>query len=175
MSLHVEWRPIEGYGGKYEVSDRGDIRSHVGKGRILRPRTHPFGYKQVGLSQDGVSSSRTVHSLVLEAFVGARPDGAVTRHLDGDPSNNKLSNLAWGTQSENNFDQVRHGTHPRSRQTECLNGHRLELPNLVLSRLARGSRQCFACQGERRLALKQGRPFDPNRANERYRRRLSAA
>jgi hypothetical protein len=36
--------------------------------------------------------------------------GEHTRHLDGDPSNNRLDNLAWGTAADNGADRVLHGT-----------------------------------------------------------------
>jgi hypothetical protein len=52
---------------------------------------------------------KLVHRLVLEAFVGPCPDGYITRHLDGDPSNNRVTNLAWGTSKENAADTKRHG------------------------------------------------------------------
>ena len=34
----------------------------------------------------------------------------MVRHLDGDPTNNRVGNLAWGTQADNMADAVRHGT-----------------------------------------------------------------
>jgi hypothetical protein len=51
-----------------------------------------------------------VHRLVLEAFVGVCPRGYVGCHSDGDPENNRLSNLRWDSQKNNVADQVRHGT-----------------------------------------------------------------
>lgn len=51
-----------------------------------------------------------VHILVLTTFVGPCPDGMVCRHLDGNPSNNHVSNLAWGTPLENSADRITHGT-----------------------------------------------------------------
>jgi hypothetical protein len=74
------------------------------------------GYLQVGITVDGQVKMRKVHHLVLEAFVGLRPPGTLTRHKDGVPSNNSLRNLAWGTQAENELDAVRHGTHTRGEQ-----------------------------------------------------------
>ena len=55
----------------------------------------------------------SVHRLVLEAFVGPCPPGCETRHLNGNPADNRLCNLAWGTHRENAADKVRHGTAPR--------------------------------------------------------------
>jgi hypothetical protein len=51
--------------------------------------------------------------MVLEAFVGPRPRGFETRHLDGDITNNRLGNLKWGTRREQFKDQVLHGTDTR--------------------------------------------------------------
>lgn len=53
---------------------------------------------------------RRVHHLVLETFVGFRLDGTETRHLNGIPADNRLSNLAWGNRIEQISDQKKHGT-----------------------------------------------------------------
>src|SRR5262245_48467708 len=64
------------------------------------------GYLRVGIK----SRSRLVHRLVMEHFVGPCPPGMECRHLDGNPANNRLENLAWGTPAENHADAMRHGT-----------------------------------------------------------------
>ena len=56
---------------------------------------------------DGLVRVRTVHRMVLEAFVGPCPEGMECCHEDGDKSNNRLSNLYWGTHKENSDDSVR--------------------------------------------------------------------
>lgn len=51
-----------------------------------------------------------VHRLVALAYM---PEGAcseLVRHLDGNPWNRNLSNLAWGTHADNAADAKRHGT-----------------------------------------------------------------
>lgn len=58
----------------------------------------------------GQKRRRTVHSIVLTAFVGPRPDGMECRHLDGNRANARLDNLKWGTSGENHLDQRIHGT-----------------------------------------------------------------
>lgn len=50
-----------------------------------------------------------VHVLVLELFVGPRPDGMEACHEDGDPNNNHVSNLRWDTPEGNWADRKRHG------------------------------------------------------------------
>ncbi len=54
-----------------------------------------------------------IHRLVLEAFIGPCPEGMECRHFpDRNPANNNLSNLHWGTVSENALDRAIHGTNP---------------------------------------------------------------
>jgi hypothetical protein len=55
----------------------------------------------------GTTKTRLVHHLVLEAFVGPRPDGQVGCHFDDDPRNNRVENLRWDTSSANALDRVR--------------------------------------------------------------------
>jgi hypothetical protein len=103
------WKLVPEYDGKYEVSDQGRVRSfqRYPQGRILRPGRMPSGHLSVAL---GRGNSQCVHKLVLLAFVGAAPDKHECRHLNGDPADNRLENLCWGTRSENINDAVRHGT-----------------------------------------------------------------
>ena len=112
-----EWRPIPGYESRYEVSSLGRVRSWLtyrGKPgpRILKPVIKPNGghLNYALTSADGALRFHTGHRLVLSAFVGPLPAGLETRHLDGDPTNNALSNLRYGTKSENCRDRVDHGS-----------------------------------------------------------------
>lgn len=110
------WKTIPSEPG-YEVSDLGRVRSVdrtietvSGKrrltGRVLCLNVAKTGHVHVSL---GRASERCVHDLVLEAFVETRPLRAEGRHLDGNPGNNVLANLSWGTRSQNNRDRTRHG------------------------------------------------------------------
>ena len=66
-------------------------------------------YVAVGLCRNGKQRAFLVHRLVLLAFVGPCPEGMECRHLDGNPKNNNLCNLCWGTKKENGEDKVKHG------------------------------------------------------------------
>ena len=102
-----QWKDIPGYSGLYQVSDAGEVRSFQRnyKGRPMK-LFKARGCVTVNLS----GATRKVHHLVLEAFVGPRPGGLVTRHLNGDFTDNRISNLTYGTQSENRLDTRQHDT-----------------------------------------------------------------
>jgi hypothetical protein len=125
--MDEEWRPIVGGPNGYDVSNRGNVRSwRWGRTRSTqaladspRPMKQQIvpngGHLQVRLHADTSDhyAYRYVHQLVLEAFVGPRPEGLEARHLDGNPKNNVVANLAWGTNRENKADMIRHGTDTR--------------------------------------------------------------
>lgn len=123
MSADEIWKAIPEYRADYEVSNLGRVRSldrlvshGVGnfqrkrKGTILKPGTVKSGHQLVVL---GRGHSRLIHRLVLEAFVGPRPDGMECCHGDGDPANNCLNNLRWDTRSANVLDDYKHGVRKR--------------------------------------------------------------
>lgn len=105
------WKAVPGFEGLYEVSDLGRVRNQT---RLLRPSRQQRGHMLVHL---GSTAQRYAHRLVLEAFVGPCPEGMECRHLNGDPSDNRLSNLAWGTRLENFADRTRLGEHNAPRGT----------------------------------------------------------
>mgnify|MGYP000973833453 CR=1 FL=1 len=152
MSEPEQWRPILGYGGFYEVSSRGQVRSldransrgNRLRGSAVARSKRPGGYLQVALHREGRRGRAFVHRLVLEAFSGPCPSGMEACHIDGDPANNALSNLRWGTHSENMFDKVRHGTHHEANKTHCKSGHEFSPENTYLT--AEGKRRCRTCQ-----------------------------
>ena len=167
--MSEQWRDVVGYEGLYEVSDCGQVRTvartivrrngrvQPAPQRILRLKPTRQGYWRIGLTKElaGRQEFHFVHRLVLEAFVGPRPEGMECRHLNGDPGNNIVENLCWGTHSENSLDKRRHGTVPpvpnqfleiRRQQlskTHCPQGHLYDEFNTYRSK--RGQRSCRAC------------------------------
>lgn len=158
------WRWVAGYVGLYEVSDTGRVRSYHSKNpRLLRPKPRSIIYLGVELyTREGTSRFVSVHSLVADAFL-AEPRSAerpVVRHLDGNPHNNVVSNLARGSHSENAYDMVRHGRHQEARRTHCKNGHEFTEQNTRLR--PSGARNCLACIRERsrRVRARNSAPDD---------------
>lgn len=105
------WLPVVGLAGRYEVSDLGGFRNSR-TGVIRRPGPNR-GYQQVNIMTGGRRIAVKIHRAVLEAFVGPCPAGMECRHRDNNPSNNHLTNLAWGTPVENAADRAAHGTQQR--------------------------------------------------------------
>lgn len=120
----VTWNPTSSDG--YEVSIDGLVRSWRNNGggrrttaKLLSPMTNKDGYQYV-LLRDGRRHRKCfIHRLVLEAFSGLCPPGHECRHLDGDPTNNHVGNLAWGTRVEQCQDRRRHGTELRGEMIPC--------------------------------------------------------
>lgn len=145
----IEYRPIAGFQG-YRVGNDGSIWSQweyngrnprrLGAWRLLKPKADHDGYLALNLFRERRAHRRKVHLLVLEAFVGPRPDGLQGCHNDGDPSNCTVSNLRWDTPKANQSDRRRHGTASVGER----NGNaRLtaESVALIRSALAAGERQ----------------------------------
>ena len=141
MGEEERWLPVVGYEGDYEVSSKGRVKSHI-RGRILRGGLHDAGYRKYYLRGGEVKYG---HELVLEAFVGPRPEGHHCCHSDGNPGNNSLENLRWDTVSNNRYDTVRHGRHHNAIKDRCKRGHMLAPWNNTSNAEKIGSRKCLAC------------------------------
>lgn len=100
------WKDIQGYDGKYSISNFGNVRSnHYGKKRILKPMRNAGiynGYLTVTLYNNSVGKKVKIHRLVAEAFLPNPNNLPVINHKDEDKTNNKVDNLEWCTKLYNN-------------------------------------------------------------------------
>src|SRR5437762_11972078 len=91
--VQQEWRPVAGYGGRYEVADDGRVRSvsrtlkgsYRGTRRFVGRELQQVGVEvaRVALVRDRQLDYQPVAALVLTAFVGPALPGATPRHRDG--------------------------------------------------------------------------------------------
>ncbi len=162
----VEYREIPRFVG-YRFGSDGSVWSCIKKGGALSQKTlcdqwhrlkprpvttrRPPGqgrrYYAVLIRAEGErkAKNRMVHHLILEAFVGPRPPGLVSCHGDGDPANNRLSNLRWDTPGANHEDMRRHGvlrqgsakTGSKLREADIPVIHKLRAKGWRISRIAR--------------------------------------
>lgn len=107
------WKDIPGYAGRYQVSDAGRVRSldhyvrlvahgvetrRLSPGRVLRPGPSTSGHLSVTL---GRGNTKQVHALVMLAFEGPPPPGHEVLHENHTPTDNRRTNLRYGTRGEN--------------------------------------------------------------------------
>lgn len=107
-----EWRIINGW-PQYAVNECGEIRSlprigidSIGRrkfyhGRTLKPQNVGRGYLKILLTSGQRREQHLVHRLVACAFIANPENKPQVNHIDGDKTNNHVSNLEWVTQSEN--------------------------------------------------------------------------
>jgi hypothetical protein len=113
----TECRLVVGADG-YAVGRDGSAWSRMVCGRANRfgewhrlNQATSHGYKIISVKwNNGFRRTIGVHILVLEAFVGVRPQGMEACHNDGNPGNPAIGNLRWDTPSANNRDKIEHGT-----------------------------------------------------------------
>lgn len=131
-----QWRDVVGYEGYYQVSNFGRVRSvdrvvpgRWGptklRGKINSQSVNSRGYFRVIVSKEGVGKDIYVHRLVAAAWIGPCPDGQQVRHGPNGRFDNSISNLCYGTPSEDGLDKRRDGTHtgrpvPRSDGTKFI-------------------------------------------------------
>lgn len=160
MTSDEKWLPIVGYEGVYEVSDQGRVRSldrmvyagsnrvRLSLGRILSIH-HGDKYAKVRLKLDGTGKTHNVHTLVATAFLGLRPDGMEVCHCNGQPHDNRLTNLRYDTHQANVLERRDHGTaFTRRDQSECYHGH-LYADGTFYVDSDSGKRVCLICDAER--------------------------
>lgn len=116
------WRPIEGFGGAYEVSNIGRVRNINGKIRI--PQEARGGYLRVSLSFKGKTYQRCVHRLVADAFMSNPNNLPQINHKDENKKNNVVENLEWCTAKYNS----NYGTGISRRAAKRINHPKLSYP-----------------------------------------------
>jgi len=158
----VEWRPVIGYEGSYIVSSLGEIRAIERSVTRSDGVTRKFadssvgtkkmrsGHLRVYLWSGGVRRALPVHRIVAKSFLPNPDFYPLVRHLDDNPADNRVQNLAWGTYSQNQQDSVRNGRHFQASQTHCKHGHEFTAENTYIR--SNGSRRCRRCAA---IATKQ--------------------
>lgn len=122
-NMNEIWEPVLDWEDRYEVSNLGNIKrvlpsNSTFSGRLLKTNSNQK-YIRVRLCANGNDESRSVHSLVLEAFVCRRPKGMVANHKNGNKHDNRLENLEWVTPSEN----TQHSFDVLHRKAPCGENH----------------------------------------------------
>ena len=96
-------KEIPGYNGNYKINESGVVINK--NGHVMRTAVSNSGYLRTTLEVPNTNPVRrkneSIHRLVAETFIPNPDNLPVVLHKDNDPLNNQVSNLKWGTQSEN--------------------------------------------------------------------------
>lgn len=95
------WRDIDGFEGRYRISDHGRVFSLLSK-KLLNIYTNSHGYQCVYLYLDGHYKNFKVHRLVAVAFVPNPYNLPQVNHKNEDKTYNYYTNLEWCSAAYNN-------------------------------------------------------------------------
>jgi hypothetical protein len=152
QSVTEIWKPVLGYETQYEVSDLGRVKAlahtvaHWCGRRIPKPERivtqsrHSGGYLIVALR---TGKKHYVHRLVIAAFVGSAPSGRDVNHIDGDKTNNSLSNLEYCDRKHNVRHAIATGLQDNSGEGNGMNKYSAEAITLAHG-MVQGGASCAA-------------------------------
>ena len=86
----------------YGLNDNNEI-VNIKTGRVKSISTTQTGYQNMCLYYDGKKHTTYVHRFIAEIYMGECPEGYEIDHLDGDITNNDISNLEYVTSTENQY------------------------------------------------------------------------
>lgn len=111
------WKDLQGYEGIYQVSTLGRVKSlgrtvekksKLGKEfkmvvseKVISGHVSDSGYIEYNIRKNGRPKTIRGHRLVAETFIENPSNKPLINHIDGDKTNNNLSNLEWSTHKEN--------------------------------------------------------------------------
>jgi hypothetical protein len=114
------YKPIKDY-EKYSISNLGNIKNNTNN-KLLKIQKSS-GYSTIGLNQNSKRDSFLIHRLVAQAFIPNPENKLTVNHINHDKHDNRVINLEWNTQKEQNDhnykSETKKRTTTRARSVAC--------------------------------------------------------
>ncbi|WP_342610234.1 NUMOD4 domain-containing protein [Staphylococcus hsinchuensis] len=149
------WRDVVGFEGIYEVSNKGNVRTHKNKTtytkkhgvrkwkqRYLKNKTPNGRDVRVALWKGGKPKHYLVHRLVAYAFIPTIDGKNCINHIDGNPKNNNVNNLEWCNHLENNRHAFETGLMSTNMKVKLINHLGIEYEFISMSRACKFLGRC---------------------------------
>lgn len=129
--MQENFKPVKGYEGLYEISNKGTIKSirryletkddrkYLWGGKLLKPVINcRFGYKQIRLRKNNKYKTIYIHKLVALTYLTPIQGKNEVNHKDGNKLNNCVENLEWCNRQENVVHSIKNGLKDNSIKPE---------------------------------------------------------
>lgn len=117
------WKDIDGYEGKYQVSNTGKARSmnfnNTGKIKELKPKLNHCGYYEVTLSKHNKTKVCMLGRLVAQAFIPNPQHKQEVMFISKDKLDTSVNNLKWGFKCETRFNMYKKGSRETGKPSKC--------------------------------------------------------
>lgn len=134
--------------GNYYVSDKGRVWSEKSQ-RFLKPkRLDDHGHVGICMTDGKHKKYKYLHRMMAEVFLDNDDNYPIVRHLDDDPSNNIINNLAWGTQKDNLNDCAENGHRYYMTDEDRRKGNLPRMIGVIATNMETGEERYFESQTE---------------------------
>ena len=94
------WKPVTGFENDYLISDRGRLWNLRTNTITTGSACRISGYIRYSLYKNGITKTKSAHLLVAQAFIDNPESKPHIHHINGDKTDNSVSNLQWVTPYE---------------------------------------------------------------------------